>query len=151
MSVITETQEEKIIALRQRGITYQEIGNITSLPLDTVKSFCRRNNITVPGKAKSEPRPAKPKPKKPGLPGIAFCLNCNRLITQAPKQKPKKFCCPKCRDIWWNKNRNLVSSSRRVAYCAYCGGEFEKFDSSKQRYCRKQCYILDRFGEVPQK
>lgn len=151
MSVITDIQQEKIIALRQRRVTYQEIGDTTGLTMDTVKSYCRRNNITAPGKIKTAQRPVKPEPKKTGLPNLTFCLNCNRLITQAPKQKPKKFCCPKCRDVWWNKNRNLVSSSRRVAHCAYCGGEFEKFDSSKQRYCGKQCYINHRFGEVPVK
>ena len=135
---MTDVQKEKIRLLRQRGGTYQEIGEAIELPLATVQSFCRRNGIVVLNPAKAK------------LPDIAFCLNCSQPITQASKQKPKKFCCPKCREVWWNKNRRLVSSSLRVAHCAYCGGAFDKHESSTQRFCRKQCYINHRFGEIPQ-
>jgi hypothetical protein len=137
---LTDLQREKIKALRWRGATYAAIAAAVDLPPDTVKSFCRRNGIAVLNQDKAG-----------GKTVYAFCLNCGQPIAQAERQKPKKFCCADCRTVWWNKNRNLVSSSRRVAHCAYCGGAFEKYDNSTQRYCRRQCYILDRFGEVPTK
>jgi len=136
MSVINEIQQEKIRLLRQRGKTYQEIGDATGISMSTVKSFCRRKGITILPQA------------EPALPNLGFCLNCDKAVIQKEKQKPKKFCCPKCREMWWNKNRTLISRALQVVDCAYCGRAFEKYEKSSQRYCCRRCYVFDRFGEV---
>jgi uncharacterized protein YjcR len=135
---MTEVQQEKIKALRWRGTTYASIAAAVDLSPDTVKSYCRRNGITILNQEKAE-----------GKTVYAFCENCGVPIEQAHKQKPKKFCCEECRSVWWNKNRRLVSGSLRVAHCAHCGAAFEKYANAKQRYCGKACYINHRFGEVP--
>ena len=137
--MMTEKQKEGIKALRWRGKTYKAIGEALDMPMDTVKSYCRRHSITVLNQNPSV------------YPCYVFCENCGEPILRVSKHKPKKFCTVRCRDNWWNKHRRLVSNSLIVAQCLSCGKEFKKYKNNKQRYCGKTCYINHRFGEVPEK
>lgn len=44
---MTEHQRLRTIELRKAGCGYAEIAKELSISRDTVKTFCRRNNITV--------------------------------------------------------------------------------------------------------
>ena len=44
--MMNATQKEKITAMRQNGAGYNEIAKVMNLPLNTIKTFCRRNNLT---------------------------------------------------------------------------------------------------------
>ena len=44
--MMNAAQKEKIIAMRQNGAGYNEIARVMNLPLNTVKTFCRRNSLT---------------------------------------------------------------------------------------------------------
>lgn len=42
---MTWDEKEKITYLREEGYGYKVIASKLSLPLDTVKSYCKRNNL----------------------------------------------------------------------------------------------------------
>lgn len=44
--MMNATQKEKITAMRQNGAGYNEIAKVMNLPLNTIKTFCRRNDLT---------------------------------------------------------------------------------------------------------
>ena len=40
------TQKQQITSLREHGAGYKEIAKVMNIPLNTVQTFCRRNNLT---------------------------------------------------------------------------------------------------------
>ena len=44
--MMNAAQKERITAMRQSGSGYNEIARVMKLPLNTVKTFCRRNDLT---------------------------------------------------------------------------------------------------------
>lgn len=136
---MTEKQIKQINAMRNRGATYSEIAVATCLSESAIKSYCWRHKIQVVEKKSDEHNSS------------ILCPNCKVVIIQKPKQKPRRFCSEKCRTTWWNKNRKIANKSKMLNIaCDFCGIEFEKLNSSSQRYCSHNCYIKDRFGEVNQ-
>jgi predicted nucleic acid-binding Zn ribbon protein len=132
---MTAEQKNKINDLRLQGLSYSEISDSVSLSLNTIKSYCQRHNI-------------KPTTISTASVKVNRCQNCGKAIILDPKRKPKKFCCEKCRNIWWNNNRRNISGAVVKTLCANCGNEFEKYKSSNQIYCCHACYIKARFGET---
>lgn len=135
---MTDIQRAQVIKLRTAGNSYGSIARTVGISLNTVKSFCRRNNITE----KSDT------PVPVILTGeTTLCENCGREIRQIAKQKKKRFCCDKCRNEWWNKNLDKVQ--RKTIYefkCPHCGKTFSIYGDSRRKYCSHECYIADRFG-----
>ena len=113
---MTDNQKSQIIKLRAAGNGYGKIAQTLGISLNTVKSFCRRNDIN--GNAAIEPSVT--------LTGeTTACENCGREIQQIAKQKKKRFCCDKCRNEWWNSHLDQVK--RKAVYdfrCPHCGKEF---------------------------
>ena len=140
---MTRENADRITVLRRSGQSYATIADDVGLSLNTVKSFCRRNEIqagTTPLKVMSPPMIA--------VSDEACCYkNCGKEVPQNPGRKPKIFCSDRCRNDWWNKNRRLVrhKNSRHVP-CPVCGKLFEVYGSHKQTYCSHACYIQARFG-----
>lgn len=96
---MTDNQKAQIIKLRVAGNGYGKIAQTLGISLNTVKSFCRRNDIS--GNTANEPSAI--------LTGeTTFCENCGRTIQQIAKQKKKRFCCDKCRNTWWNSHLDRV-------------------------------------------
>ena len=92
---MTDHQKAQIIKLRVAGNGYGKIAQMLDISLNTVKSFCRRNNINGATAAESSAT----------LTGeTSTCENCGREIQQIAKQKKKRFCCDKCRNEWWNSH-----------------------------------------------
>ena len=132
-----ETQKNQIAQLRAAGNGYGKISQTLGIPLNTVKSFCRQNNLA--GKAE--------KPivvKQTG--GRTFCENCGKEIIQIAKQKPRRFCSDKCRNIWWNSHLDQVN--RKAYYhfkCQQCGKEFVLYGDRRRKFCSHECYVKARF------
>ena len=40
------TQKQQITSLREHGAGYKEIARVMNIPLNTVQTFCRRNDLT---------------------------------------------------------------------------------------------------------
>lgn len=122
--------KKAIIHLREQDIGYTEIAKRLDLSVNTVKSFCKRNNL---GGTKAI--------------DINSCENCQKELIQKKGRKLKRFCCDSCRSSWWNRNGKLNNSpSIRSKTCVYCKEEFYTYSSTNQKYCSHDCYIEDRFG-----
>lgn len=76
MICMTEKQRTEIVRMRQNGTAYNTISNLLGISVNTVKSYCRRNNI---------------KPLDKPIPIENICLNCGKQITQREKVKNVNF------------------------------------------------------------
>ncbi len=134
---MTDNQKAQIIKLRAAGNGYGKIAHTIGISLNTVKSFCRRNNIN--GDTVAEPSVTL-------IGETSTCENCGQEIHQIAKQKRKRFCCDKCRNEWWNSHLDQVK--RKAVYdfrCPNCGKEFHIYGDRRRKYCSHECYIADRF------
>ncbi len=130
---MTNEQKEKIIRLRRQGLGYADIGRELHISKDTVKSFCRRNGLTV---ADSKPVDDK-----------NICRECGKPLVQQEKKKCRKFCCKSCREKWWAEHADRIN--RKAVYtftCAGCGQVFTAYGNRNRKYCSHGCYIIDRGG-----
>lgn len=126
------TEKENITKLRNAGYGYTAIANELNISINTIKSFCKANNL---GGVK-----AKRNNKKKN---ISFCLNCGKELKHTPGKKKKKYCSGKCRYQWWNKNRDCKSTYQ--IRCKSCNKKFNAYKNSNRKYCSHECYIADRF------
>ncbi len=72
---MTDAQKEQVRYLRCEGLGYGAIATRLGISENTVKSFCRRNNLT--GVASKEP--------------VVVCRNCGRPLPQYPKRNSENF------------------------------------------------------------
>jgi len=122
---MTERQKRQIDVLRRKGRKQLYIANAVGLPVNTVKSYLRRNQGTQ-------------------LTGD-LCRNCGKPFEQNPHARKQDFCSNHCRQIWWNSNREQVNHhDQRTMECAYCGQEFEAHGKRQRKYCSLECCAADR-------
>ena len=125
---MTTREKELVISMRQKGTTFSEISGKVGVSLNTVKSFCYRNNI-------------KPSRKKTTV----TCKYCGNEINLTSNVRNRKFCDYSCRMAWWKEERQKYRGSiGRECVCAFCGKTFKTY--RKQKYCSHPCYIKARFG-----
>ena len=130
---MTQSEREKITYLRGEGFGYKAIASRLGLPLDTVKSFCRRNGLT--GIAQKKP--------------AGICRYCGESLSMPRTGRKRKFCSDRCRNLWWKEHPQLVSRSAYYSYvCAHCGNEFVTYAHKEQKYCSHACYIAARFSKT---
>ena len=126
---MTEVEKNRIIELRAAGRGYHSISDQLAISINTVRSFCRRNNL------------------KAGVKQQKKCENCGKPITENFKYKPRRFCCDTCRNKWWNSHLDLVEHKAVYKFtCPTCGKLFQVYGNKKRKYCCHECYIKDRFG-----
>lgn len=134
---MTTDEKQMILKLRGEGLGYKAIARIMGISVNTISSFCRRNNtdeLVVTTVAIAKPK-------------VIKCLNCGVDVIQNPKRKIKKFCCDKCRMKWWNKHPEKMNRKSYHHYiCKYCSKPFSHYGSTSGKYCSHECYIKDRFG-----
>lgn len=129
-------QKERIALLRVGGESYARIAGILGLSVNTVKSYCRRNNLSG--------SMAVTAPKTPI--GQAFCRQCGKELSQILGKKTLKFCDDECRVKWWNAHPDKVNKRATYSFtCAHCKKAFTAYGNSGRKYCSHQCYINDRF------
>lgn len=127
---MTDYEKRIIRELRIKGKGYKAISAELGIPVSTVQSFCKRNNLNGSGSGDG-----------------TRCLNCGKQIVQKPGVRKIKFCSDKCRWHWWNTHLNEVHRKSYKTYqCKYCGKAFEVYGNRKRKYCCHECYIKDRFG-----
>ena len=93
---MTAQQLEHIAALRQHNYPYSFIARELSLPLNTVKSICRRRGIIAAGARKTKSEKENP----------ALCKNCRKPLP-AGSRTDTVFCSDYCRTAWRRNNRNI--------------------------------------------
>ncbi|MBU0279365.1 RNA polymerase subunit sigma-70 [Gemella sp. zg-1178] len=133
MNQLTQT---KIIQLRNQGIGYTKIANQLNISVNTIKYFCRRNNVTIGNVQDNHLTKTE-------------CEHCSTCIQQVKGRKVKRFCCNKCRNSWWNNHLDLVK--RKAIYkckCLNCKKTVEVYGNKNRKYCSHECYIEYRFRGV---
>lgn len=134
---MNDLQRENIIKLRESGVSYSKIAGALGISINTIKSFCRRNNL---GNGTIET-------KEDTILNLIFCKECGKELTQTPGKKPMKFCSNDCRVKWWNAHPEMVNKKAIYSYtCINCGSPFTAYGNSKRKYCSHSCYIFSRFG-----
>jgi len=123
---MTNKQKEKISVLRQAGTSCKEIAEQLDLSVNTVKSYCQRHELQTYVKVRNS---------------LRLCMQCHAEIPQTPKRKAKKFCCGKCRQLWWTAHSNLIHCVSLVNHtCPVCGKTFQAYKSKHRIYCSRTCY-----------
>ena len=122
---MTALQKKRIAYLRGKGDSYTRIAATLGISENTVKSFCRRNNL-----GKNQP--------------IAIenaCGNCGKPLVHTPGAKRKRFCTDKCRMAWWNAHPEAVNRKSVYHYqCLACGVSFVSYGNARRRYCSRACF-----------
>ena len=132
---MTNEQKAVIRRLRQQNNSYVSIANTLGVSVSAVKGYCQRNGLTGL-RAAAESTPDDP----------SVCLGCGKPITQREGIKRVKFCCPSCRQAWWNAHPEKVNRKAIYSFtCACCGRPFTAYGNRSRKYCSHECYITDRF------
>lgn len=129
-------QKEKIQKMRQEGQSYSHIASTLGISENTIKSYCRRNNLgaTESTKLKNEKEV------------YTSCKHCGKPLTRETKGQPKKFCSEQCRRLWWKANDSeLHKKAYYTLSCAECEKEFESYGNKSRKFCGHACYIKNRF------
>lgn len=130
-------QKNEITSLRSQGYGYARIAQALGLSKNTVKSYCKRSNLSGAALTLTSDM---------SIPTLTFCPECGKAITQAPGRKEKKFCSDECRHKWWNARPEKITRKAVYSYtCAGCGKSFTAYGNSHRKYCCHGCYIADRF------
>ena len=138
LSLMTELQKQRITEMRTRGDSYSQIATTLDISVNTVKSFCRRNNLM-------DNAPAKPTM----INDDKHCKQCGQELVQQPKKKQRKFCSDECRAAWWVAHPDELN--RKATYnfsCACCGKSFTAYGNKGRKYCTHTCYVARRFGKA---
>ena len=94
---MTVQQLDRIAALRQHNYPYSFIAREVSMPLNTVKSICRRKGFSAFGARKS----------KAEKQNAALCKNCRKPIPEGTRADAV-FCSDYCRTVWRRNNRRII-------------------------------------------
>ena len=125
-------QKDKITQMRSEGVSYSSIANKLCLSENTVKSFCRRNNLG--GNAVYIVS---------GTPG--YCKQCGNQFSPSSQQKTKRFCSDQCRMKWWRMHPDMINKKAKyLLVCSCCGCSFESYGNKNRKYCSRKCYGLSR-------
>ncbi|MCD7712356.1 MAG: RNA polymerase subunit sigma-70 [Firmicutes bacterium] len=135
---MTDEQKLRIRNLRGNNVGYVRIARMLGISENTVRSYCRRNEMTWNSAPKDEMSNVETEKH--------FCKCCGKPVRQNPGRKEKKFCSDKCRMSWWNSHPESVRrKSAREIVCPTCGKRFFSYESGR-KYCCHDCYVVDRFG-----
>ncbi len=130
---MTGNQKKEVERLRKLGYGFGTISRQLGVPVDTIKSHCRRHSIQ----------------KEPEKVLYVHCLNCGKSLTQIPGRKRKKFCSDACRSTWWAGQPADVRYKTRYKHtCEMCGTIFESH-TKIQRFCSQKCAAAMKRGETP--
>ena len=132
---MTEAQKMQIANMRSNGLGYKSVANEMNLPYETVKSYCKRHQVstTVLSNYTEVSQPVNVK-------GTTNCETCGKTIWQVRGRKKKRFCCDACRNKWWNSHLYLVN--RKAVYefvCPWCGKRFHVYGDKHRKYCSINC------------
>lgn len=130
---MTDEQKELIESYRRKGVGYKQIAKELEMSPNSVKSYCRRNNLSNEALKQND--------------GESSCEQCGKNIQQIKGRKRKRFCSDKCRNLWWNSHLEQVKRKTFYEYvCPVCGKSFSVYGNAKRKYCSHACYVIGRFG-----
>lgn len=126
---MTKTQRDMIIKMRRELKPYSEIAREVGLSANTIKSFCYRHELHTAAIKKESGK----------------CMNCGKQLP-AKKTRPRMYCSPACRVMYWRKHRDNKSEKLIESECAICGKKIYDYASAKRKFCSRECF--ERRGEL---
>lgn len=121
---MTDNEHAIVESLMAEGMGYKKIAKLTGLPLNSVKSYCRRHSAVKPAVEAAD----------------GYCRTCGKPVTFVEHRKPKIYCSDACRMKWWNSHKDEVN--RKAWYdftCAHCGRPFQAYGHNERKYCSRVC------------
>lgn len=127
---MTNLERNAIQKLQHDGLGYKRIATTLGLPVNSVKTYCRRHPVEKNMQT-------------------AVCLMCGKELCHTPHKRKKKFCSDQCRMAWWTAHPELMQRKNLQDYICPCCGI--RFSSHKKRrvYCSRACYAKARSKEAP--
>ncbi len=124
-------EKNRIKQLREEGLGYKKIASEMGISVNTVKSYCRNNNLT-----------------SSHILSKTFCKECGKEIKQKQKCKKRVFCSDECKRNWWNHHKIQVRKTILEEHiCLCCNKPFMAYPGENRKYCSHDCYIKGRFGQ----
>ena len=121
---MTNEQKNQIKTMRQQNITYTAISDALGIPVNTIKTFCRRNGMAAEASK-----------------GKQVCKNCGAELNNTLGARPRLFCSDHCKQTWWNKHRRERVSAKIIPHtCPTCGKVFADYSGANRKYCSQECY-----------
>jgi len=135
-----EIQRQKIRKLRNQGYGYLRISEQLGISPNTIRSFCKRENIAGCIKSGEQLK---------GQDNLTICKQCNKKFFQIAGRKKKKFCSDSCCKVYWtlhkDNQRRLVPQKYN---CTICNKEYFEYPSRNRKYCSRECYYISKRKEV---
>lgn len=140
--MMTRDQQEEIRRLRASGEGYKRIAAMLGLSVNTVKSFCQRNNAKQAALHPVNTDRCHTSLPQGNVTGESLCLRCGKPIAQISGRRERLYCSDACRMGYWRSQAKPMGEIRR---CAGCGKVLLGHDRSR-KFCCHACYIAHRFG-----
>ena len=119
---MTNAQKEQVKTMRNKGESYAAIAEMLGAPLNTIKSYCLRNNLGNEAMTK------------------ALCEQCKKQMTYSNRSS-RRFCSDICRMAWWHEHpKKLKQKAVYHFICPVCHKEFSVYGNAKRKYCSRKCY-----------
>lgn len=140
--------ENWIYQLRIRGLGYKSIAMALDMTPETVRYYCIKHGLGGKGEDLRDLYLYEMYKENP-----TECKNCGAVLIRNRHSGKKYFCSDKCRQYWWQKHRDEINYSGDKIFthtCKYCGKEFTSYGEhtkNTRKYCGRECYLNDRFGE----
>lgn len=135
-----ELQRQKIRKLRSHGYGYLRISSQLGISPNTIRSFCKKENIAGYIKIGEQLR---------GKDNLTICKQCGKKFYQIAGRKNKIFCSDSCCKVYWSlhkdKQRRLIP---RKYNCKICDKEYFEYPSRNRKYCSRDCYYISKRKEV---
>ena len=129
---MTEFQKEQVKKLRLCGLGYIKVAQAVGISENTVKSYCRRNNLA--GDIIT-------------FEGALACKFCGNILGK--KKGKKVFCNNSCRQEYWKNNQSKINRKTATEHvCLMCKNTFIDYAKKNRKYCSRNCYIAARYQEV---
>jgi len=80
-----------------------------------------------------------------------ICGNCGKAINQETSWQVKRFCCDKCRLMYWANHKEGLNKKAYYDYiCHECGESFQAYGNDHRKYCSRACYGRAKTGSKVQ-
>lgn len=169
MSKLSDIEKELIQKMRTAGFGYKAIATRISIPRETVRSYCIRNNLSVETESGVLDHDAKiqcpsdsetfvdntelendiQSPANTEIGTSDVCKQCGSHLIQIEGRKKRVFCSDDCRKNWWRSHPEKIHRKAiSIFTCFHCGKPFSDYSKTVRKYCSHECYVNGRFGKA---
>ena len=121
---MNEIHVTQINSLRQEGKGYRSIASALGLPMNSVKSWCRRHPLEA---------------RQTG-----YCLYCGAEIVSTPHKRERKYCSDQCRLSWWKEHPEKRTCRKAYSHTCRCCGKVFTNNRISASYCSRNCFAKAR-------